>query len=97
MNGTDPSPQDVSAERALFTEHKVQAFVFNQQVTDSLTQSFAALAKANGVPIVGVYETMPTRLPRPAVDAGKSQCTEQRAGQRYLGPHALTDSRNSRV
>jgi zinc/manganese transport system substrate-binding protein len=60
MNGTDPSPQDVSAERALFTDHKVKAFVYNQQVTDSLTQSLVVLAKANGVPIVGVYETMPT-------------------------------------
>jgi len=28
-------------------------------VTDSLTESFIALAHANGVPVVGVYETMP--------------------------------------
>ncbi|HET9172273.1 MAG TPA: zinc ABC transporter substrate-binding protein [Actinospica sp.] len=60
MNGTDPSPQDVATEKALFTGHKVKAFVYNQQVTDSLTTSLAALAKANGIPIVGVYETMPT-------------------------------------
>jgi zinc/manganese transport system substrate-binding protein len=60
MNGTDPSPQDVATERALFTQHKVKAFVYNQQVTDSLTQDLAATAKANNIPIVGVYETMPT-------------------------------------
>ena len=60
MNGTDPSPQDVSAENDLFTGHKVRVFVYNQQVTDSLTQSFLHRAKANGVPVVGVYETMPT-------------------------------------
>jgi zinc/manganese transport system substrate-binding protein len=60
MNGTDPSAQNVAAERALFTEHKVKAFVYNQQVTSSLTQSFIALAKQNGIPVVGVYETMPT-------------------------------------
>ena len=60
MNGTDPSPQDVSAENGLFTGHKVRVFVYNQQVTDSLTQSFLHLAKANGIPVVGVYETMPT-------------------------------------
>ena len=60
MNGTDPSPQDVSAENELFTGHKVRVFVYNQQVTDSLTQSFLHLAKANGIPVVGVYETMPT-------------------------------------
>ena len=59
MNGTDPSPQDVAIERSLFTQHKVTAFLYNQQVTDSLTESFVTLAHANGIPVVGVYETMP--------------------------------------
>jgi len=49
----------VAAERALFTQHKVKAFLYNQQVTDSLTDSFISLAHASGVPVVGVYETMP--------------------------------------
>jgi zinc/manganese transport system substrate-binding protein len=35
-------------------------FLYNQQVTDSLTESYIALARASGVPVVGVYETMPT-------------------------------------
>jgi zinc/manganese transport system substrate-binding protein len=60
MNGTDPSPQNVAAEKALFTQHKVKVFLYNQQVTDTLTDSFIELAHANGVPVVGVYETMPT-------------------------------------
>ena len=60
MNGTDPSAQDVALERSLFTQHKVKVFVYNQQVTDTLTQSFISLAQANGIPVVGVYETMPT-------------------------------------
>jgi len=60
MNGVDPSPQDVAAERALFTGHKVKVFLYNQQVTDSLTESFITLAQDNGIPVVGVYETMPT-------------------------------------
>jgi zinc/manganese transport system substrate-binding protein len=59
MNGTDPSAQDVAVERSLFTQHKVKAFLYNQQVTDSLTESFVTLARANGIPVVGVYETMP--------------------------------------
>ena len=59
MNGTDPSAQDVAVERSLFTQHKVKVFVYNQQVTDSLTESFITLAQANGIPVVGVYETMP--------------------------------------
>ena len=32
-------------ERNLFTQHKVRAFLYNQQVTDTLTQSFIALAQ----------------------------------------------------
>jgi zinc/manganese transport system substrate-binding protein len=60
MNGTDPAPQDVTTQNALFTGQKVKVFVYNQQVTDPLTQSFLNLAKRNGVPVVGVYETMPT-------------------------------------
>ena len=60
MNGNDPSPQDVTTEQALFTQHKVKAFVYNQQVTDSLTDSLLTLAHQNHIPVVGVYETMPT-------------------------------------
>jgi zinc/manganese transport system substrate-binding protein len=59
MNGTDPSAQNVALERSLFTQHKVKVFLYNQQVTNSLTESFITLAKANGIPVVGVYETMP--------------------------------------
>jgi zinc/manganese transport system substrate-binding protein len=59
MNGTDPSAQDVATERSLFTQHKVKVLLYNQQVTDSLTESFISLARTNGIPVVGVYETMP--------------------------------------
>lgn len=59
MNGTDPSAQNVATERGLFTGHKVKILVYNQQVTDSLTESFISLARQNGIPVVGVYETMP--------------------------------------
>jgi zinc/manganese transport system substrate-binding protein len=60
MNGVDPSPQNVAVQRSLFTEHKVKVFLYNQQVTDTLTQSFITLADQNHIPVVGVYETMPT-------------------------------------
>jgi zinc/manganese transport system substrate-binding protein len=59
MNGVDPSPQGFAAQRALFTGHKVRAFLYNQQVTDALTESFITLAKQNHIPVVSVYETMP--------------------------------------
>jgi len=60
MNGVDPAPQAVSFQDELFSQHKVKAFVYNQQVTDSLTASFLSDAKKYGIPVVGVYETMPT-------------------------------------
>ncbi len=60
MNGVDPSPQDISLEDSLFTKHKVKAFVYNQQVVDSLTTTFRQSAQKAGIPVVGVYETMPT-------------------------------------
>jgi zinc/manganese transport system substrate-binding protein len=60
MNDTDPAPQAVSLQESFFTEGKADAFVYNQQVTDSITEKFSATAKENDVPIVGVYETMPT-------------------------------------
>ncbi len=59
MNGVDPSPQDVATERALLGDHKVKALVYNEQVTDPLTESLITLAGQNHIPVVGVYETMP--------------------------------------
>ncbi len=60
MNGVDPSPEDVSIELNLLANHKVNIFIYNQQVTDSLTQSFISAAQKSHIPVVGVYETMPT-------------------------------------
>jgi zinc/manganese transport system substrate-binding protein len=60
MNGVDPSPQDVATEQNLFSQHHVKVFLYNQQVTDSLTVSFLSLARRYHIPVVGVYETMPT-------------------------------------
>jgi len=57
--GTDPAPADVAAERDLLTGKKVKALLYNSQVTSPLTASIRALAEANGVPVVGVAETIP--------------------------------------
>ena len=59
MNGTDPAPQDVTAEQNLLAPGGAQVFVYNEQVTDALTESFLALAKNEGVRVLGVYELMP--------------------------------------
>lgn len=60
MNGVDPSPQDISLENGYVTKHQVRVFCYNQQVVDSLTTSIRLTALKEGVPVVGVYETMPT-------------------------------------
>lgn len=59
MNGTDPAPQDVSAQQALLSSGGVKIFFYNQQVTDDLTVSFLATAKRKNLPVLGVYELMP--------------------------------------
>jgi zinc/manganese transport system substrate-binding protein len=60
MNGVDPAAQDITLQDGLFSARKVKVFVYNQQVTDTLTQQFKAAAARAGIPVVGVYETMPT-------------------------------------
>jgi zinc/manganese transport system substrate-binding protein len=80
MNGVDPSAQDVALERNLFTQHRVRVFLYNQQVTDTLTQSFIALAQHSGIPVVGVYETMP----EPGYDYQSWMLAETRALQQAV-------------
>lgn len=60
MNGVDPPPQDIGLETDLLTHRRVKAFLYNRQVTDTLTQSFLADAREHHVPVVGLYETMPS-------------------------------------
>jgi zinc/manganese transport system substrate-binding protein len=60
MNGVDPTPEDIALENGFFSHHQVRLFAYNQQVVDALTTSIRMNALKNGVPVVGVYETMPT-------------------------------------
>jgi zinc/manganese transport system substrate-binding protein len=87
MNGTDPSAQDVTAERSLFTQHQVTALVYNQQVTDSLTESFISLARADGIPVVGVYETMP----EPGYDYQSWMLAEVQGLRRAVADHESSE------
>ncbi|MFI5225289.1 MAG: metal ABC transporter solute-binding protein, Zn/Mn family [Candidatus Limnocylindrales bacterium] len=57
--GTDPAPADVAGERDLFTGKVVKVLVYNSQVTSPTTKSIHDLATQEGVPIVGVAETIP--------------------------------------
>lgn len=57
--GTDPAPVDVAAERDLFTGKTVKVLLYNSQVTSPTTTGIHDLAQQNGIPIVGVAETIP--------------------------------------
>jgi zinc/manganese transport system substrate-binding protein len=59
MNGVDPAPQDISLENGFFTNHQVKVFCYNQQVVSGLTSTIRLNAEKAGIPVVGVYETMP--------------------------------------
>jgi len=61
--GTDPAPVDVAAERDLFTGRAVKALLYNSQVTSPTTVGIHDLAQQNGIPIVGVAETIPAAFP----------------------------------
>ncbi|HXX59672.1 MAG TPA: zinc ABC transporter substrate-binding protein [Candidatus Sulfotelmatobacter sp.] len=57
--GTDPAPADVAGEEDLLTGHKVKVLLYNSQVTTPITQRIQDLAHQDGIPVVGVAETMP--------------------------------------
>ena len=87
MNGSDPSPQDVSLEKGFFTKHQVKVFCYNQQVTDALTDSIRQDAEKAGVPVVGVYETMPV----PGYDYQSWMMAELNAVQKAITTGASTE------
>jgi zinc/manganese transport system substrate-binding protein len=87
MNGVDPSPEDVTLEDGFFTDHQVKVFCYNQQVVDSLTTSIRMTAERAGVPVVGVYETMPT----PGYDYQSWMVAETQAIQRAVADGVSTE------
>ena len=44
----------------LFKNKEIKVFLYNQQAVDESTTELLNLAKENNVPVVGVYETMPS-------------------------------------
>jgi zinc/manganese transport system substrate-binding protein len=87
MNGVDPAPEDVSLEDGFFTNHTVKVFCYNQQVVDSLTTSIRLEALKAGIPVVGVYETMPT----PGYDYQSWMLAELHAIQRAVADGTSTE------
>jgi zinc/manganese transport system substrate-binding protein len=87
MNGVDPSPQDITLEKGLFAGHKVSVFCYNEQVVSLLTSSVRQAAQSAGVPVVGVYETMPT----PGYTYQSWMLAEVHAIEKAVVAHASTE------
>jgi zinc/manganese transport system substrate-binding protein len=86
MNGVDPAPEDITLEESFFTKHEVKLFCYNQQVVDSLTTSIRQIATNAHVPVVGVYETMPT----PGFDYQTWMLAETKAIESAVASHRST-------
>jgi zinc/manganese transport system substrate-binding protein len=86
MNGVDPAPEDITLEENFFTKHEVKLFCYNEQVVDSLTASIRDTAKKSDVPVVGVYETMPT----PGYDYQTWMLAEVKAIESAVASHRST-------
>lgn len=60
MNDTDPSFQQTADFEKSLQSKTAKILFYNSQVTDPSTERMQSIAKASGVPIVGVTETQPT-------------------------------------
>ncbi len=87
MNGVDPSPEDIALEEGYFTKHAATVFCYNQQVVDSLTSTIKQTALSAKVPVVGVYETMPT----PGYDYQTWMLAEVKAITKAITHHRSTE------
>jgi zinc/manganese transport system substrate-binding protein len=87
MNGVDPAPEDISLEEGFFTSHEAKVFCYNQQVVDSLTLTIKQTALSAKVPVVGVYETMPT----PGYDYQTWMLAEVKAIEAAITHHRSTE------
>ncbi len=59
-DGNDPSPADTAAMDGAMTGKLVKVLLYNAQVVSPVTQDVKARALANGIPVVGVAETIPS-------------------------------------
>ncbi len=57
--GNDVSPTVLRDTLALYTAHQVKALVYNQQTSGPVTQRVEQAARANGIPVIAVTETLP--------------------------------------
>ena len=59
MNNAEPTPSEVAAFENDLKGKKVKAMLYNAQASEPAVAKLVDLAKANGIPVVGVSETEP--------------------------------------
>jgi len=59
-DGDEPSPADTTAMDALMTNKQIKVLLYNAQATSPVTEHVKDLARASGIPVIGVTETLPT-------------------------------------
>jgi zinc/manganese transport system substrate-binding protein len=62
-DGTEPSARDTATMDSLLQHDQVAALLYNAQATSPVTQHARSLARAAGVPVVAVTETLPASEP----------------------------------
>jgi zinc/manganese transport system substrate-binding protein len=60
-DGVDPGAADTVAMRRLVTNHDIDVLLYNVQTVTPVTTEMRSLAKQDGIPVVGVSETMPAK------------------------------------
>ena len=59
MNGTEPAASEIAAFEADLKGRRVRMLVYNSQASGPIAARMARLARAQGVPVIGVTETEP--------------------------------------
>ena len=62
MNDTEPSARDVAAFEQDLKTRKVRVFFYDKQASNKVVQHLVDIARASGIPVVGVTETAPPGL-----------------------------------
>lgn len=58
-DGTEPSPQAVADMLATIRRHRARVLIYNKQAVSPITSRVRDAARAAGMPVVGVTETLP--------------------------------------
>jgi zinc/manganese transport system substrate-binding protein len=78
--GSEPSASAVSAMTSLATQHRIKVLFYNNQAVSPVTKRINAAAKAAGVPVVGVAETVPAGLTFQAWQSNQARVLLQALG-----------------